>query len=143
MNKDFITVTPDSGAGNNTITVAAGQNASTSSRSSSINVSGGGMTHTIKVTQAEGGTVVTIKGGLEIIGSSTVIRAISSQNVDIDVTVKFKFTPTAGEGMTVSVKIEKGKNMGAQQIASNPRPGTATILEVSPNKSSTQIYTYK
>lgn len=144
MKKDFITVTPDSGAGNNTITVAAGQNASTSSRSSSINVSGGGMTRTIKVTQAEGGTVVTIEGRLEIVGGhATVIRVLSSQNVDIDVTVKINFTPNVGEEMTNSIKIEKGKNMGVQQIASNPIPGTVTILEVSPNKSSTQIYTYK
>jgi hypothetical protein len=142
MQKDFIAVTPDSGSGNRTVTVTSSQNPATSSRSSSIKVSGGGMTRTIKVTQAQGGTVVTIKGGLEIIGSATVIRVISSQNVDIDVTVKVKFTPNAGEGMAVSIKIEKGKNMGVQQIASNPIPGTATILEVSPNKSSTQIYSY-
>lgn len=142
MQKDFIAVTPDSGSGNKDITVQASQNSSTSQRNSTITITGGGMTREIKVTQAEGGTVVTIKGGLEIIGSATVIRVISSQNVDIDVTVKVKFTPNAGEGMTVSIKIEKGKNMGVQQIASNPRPGTATILEVSPNKSSTQIYSY-
>ena len=60
MQKDFIAVTPDSGTGNNTITVAAEQNTSTSLRNSSISISGRGITRTIKVTQAQGGTTVKI-----------------------------------------------------------------------------------
>ena len=38
MQKDFITVTPDSGNGNGTVTVAASQNPTTSQRSSFIEV---------------------------------------------------------------------------------------------------------
>lgn len=40
MQKDFITVTPDSGSGNRTVTVAAEENTG-NSRSSSIAISGG------------------------------------------------------------------------------------------------------
>lgn len=52
MQKDFITVTPDSGSGNRTVTVAAEENTG-NSRSSSIAISGGGMTRTITVNQKE------------------------------------------------------------------------------------------
>ena len=51
MQKDFITVTPDSGNGNGTVTVAASQNPTTSQRSSFIEVSGGGITRRISVNQ--------------------------------------------------------------------------------------------
>lgn len=40
MQKDFITVTPDSGAGNKTVTVSASKNAS-SARSTSLSINGG------------------------------------------------------------------------------------------------------
>lgn len=62
MQKDFITVTPDSGNGNGTVTVAASQNPTTSQRSSFIEVSGGGITRRISVNQESGGTVISIKG---------------------------------------------------------------------------------
>lgn len=52
MQKDFITVTPDSGNGTATVTVAAAQNTG-NARNSSIVISGGGMTRTIKVNQQE------------------------------------------------------------------------------------------
>ena len=51
MQKDFITVTPDSGNGNGTVTVAASQNPTTSQRSSFIEVSGGGITRRISGNQ--------------------------------------------------------------------------------------------
>lgn len=52
MKKDFITVTPDSGNGTATVTVAADQNTG-NARNSSISISGGGMTRTVKVNQQE------------------------------------------------------------------------------------------
>lgn len=52
MQKDFITITPDSGSGNKDITVQASQNDDTSQRSSTITITGGGMTRGIKVTQS-------------------------------------------------------------------------------------------
>lgn len=59
MQKDFITVTPDSGNGTATVTVAAAQNTG-NARNSSIVISGGGMTRTIKVSQVKGRTPVSI-----------------------------------------------------------------------------------
>lgn len=54
MNKDFLTITPDSGGrGTADVTVQASQNQG-SSRTSTITISGGGMTRTIKVSQAAG-----------------------------------------------------------------------------------------
>lgn len=50
MKKDFLTITPDSG-GTTDVTVQASQNQG-SSRTSTITISGGGMTRTIKVSQA-------------------------------------------------------------------------------------------
>lgn len=51
MQKSFITATPDSGSGNGTVTCAASQNNTENSRSTSINVLGGGMTRTILISQ--------------------------------------------------------------------------------------------
>lgn len=53
MNKDFLTITPDSGGGTADVTVQASQNQG-SSRTSTITISGGGMTRTIEVSQAAG-----------------------------------------------------------------------------------------
>lgn len=52
MKKGFITVTPDSGTGNATITVSAEKNTG-NARSSSITISGGGITRTITINQAQ------------------------------------------------------------------------------------------
>ena len=73
MQKDFITVTPDSGNGNGTVTVAASQNPTTSQRSSFIEVSGGGITRRISVNQESGGTVISIKGASAIQGRPTLV----------------------------------------------------------------------
>ena len=59
MQKDFITVTPDSGNDTATVTVAAAQNTG-DARNFSIVISGGGMTRTIKVSQVKGKTPVSI-----------------------------------------------------------------------------------
>lgn len=53
MQKDFITVTPDSGTGNGTVTVAASENQSENSRTSKITIAGGGISRTISINQAE------------------------------------------------------------------------------------------
>ena len=55
MQKDFITVTPDSGgSGSTTVTVAASANQTESTRSTSLSVAGGGMTRTVGASQAAG-----------------------------------------------------------------------------------------
>lgn len=53
MKKDFIVVTPDSGTGNATITIAAEQNTG-DARTSKLTISGGGMNRTINVSQVAG-----------------------------------------------------------------------------------------
>lgn len=63
MQKDFITVTPDSGNGNGTVTVAASQNPTTSQRSSFIEVSGGGITRRISCQPRIGRDGYLYKGG--------------------------------------------------------------------------------
>lgn len=53
MQKDFITVTPDSGeSGSTTVTVTASANQTESTRSTSLSVAGGGMTRTVGASQA-------------------------------------------------------------------------------------------
>lgn len=50
MQKDFITATPDSGSGDGNVTVQASQNTG-GERSSSITITGGGITRTIAISQ--------------------------------------------------------------------------------------------
>ena len=50
MKKDFITVTPDSGRGDKTVTAVASENTGRK-RSTSIKISGGGMSRTISISQ--------------------------------------------------------------------------------------------
>ena len=51
MEKDFITVTPDSGTGNATVTVVASENSGQNERSTSISISGGTMKRTLSINQ--------------------------------------------------------------------------------------------
>lgn len=52
MEKDFITVSPDSGGGNATLNVTAAANSQASSRSTSITISGGGVSKKISISQS-------------------------------------------------------------------------------------------
>ena len=130
MQKDFITVTPDSGNGNGTgtVTVAASQNPTTSQRSSFIEV-----------------TVISIKGASAIQGRPTLVRANASDNVntDVNVSLHWVYSPSSQSGDVV-VTISSGENMSnIAQISANPLPNTVvTVTGVSPAKSSTQIYSY-
>jgi hypothetical protein len=53
MKKDFLTITPDSGGGSQEVTVKASANVG-NARSTTITISGGGITRTIDVSQARG-----------------------------------------------------------------------------------------
>ena len=59
MKKDFITVTPDSGKGGATVTVAATKNTG-NKRNTTITISTSGMKRTVKVSQASGLSTLTI-----------------------------------------------------------------------------------
>lgn len=51
MNKDFISVTPDSGGGNGSLSVTAQANTTPNTRNTSVVISGSGITKTISVSQ--------------------------------------------------------------------------------------------
>lgn len=61
MNKDFITATPDIGDGNGTINVTASKNTS-SERSTSLTISGAGVTKTVNINQKKGISIAVIVG---------------------------------------------------------------------------------
>ena len=58
MQKDFLTITPDSGTGSQAVTVKASPNTG-NARSTTINISGGGITRTINVSQTAARRTVT------------------------------------------------------------------------------------
>lgn len=64
MQKDFLTITPDSGEGSQEVTVQAGAN-SGNARTSTITISGGGMTRTIEVSQAQGRFTASKTGSIQ------------------------------------------------------------------------------
>ena len=59
MQKDFITATPDTGGGNGTINVTASKNTS-SERSTSLTISGMGVTKTVNINQKKGISIAVI-----------------------------------------------------------------------------------
>lgn len=61
MQKDFITVAPDTGDGNGTINVTASKNTS-SERSTSLTISGEGVTKTVNINQKKGIPIAVIVG---------------------------------------------------------------------------------
>lgn len=61
MQKDFITATPDTGGGNGTINVTASKNIS-SQRSTSLAISGAGVTKTVNINQKKGISIAVIVG---------------------------------------------------------------------------------
>lgn len=72
MQKDFITAIPDSGSGGGNVTVRASQNTG-GERSSSITISGGGITRTIPISQeAAPLNIIVVGNGGNIIKTSIV-----------------------------------------------------------------------
>ena len=61
MQKDFILATPDTGGGNGTINVTASKNTS-SERSTSLTISGAGVTKTVNINQKKGISIAVIAG---------------------------------------------------------------------------------
>lgn len=61
MQKDFITATPDTGGGNGVINVTASKNTS-SERSTSLIISGAGVTKTVNINQKKGIPIAVIVG---------------------------------------------------------------------------------
>lgn len=144
MQKDFITVTPDSGAGDKIVTVAAEPNRFTSERSSSINISaGGGMTRTVKVIQTLGGTIVGFESeAFSPNNQISIIRVRASEPVDTDVEILVHFVSTDRTiDQTFTLSMDVGEDVATYTI-SGRHSGPTYITSISPEKSPTQIYSY-
>lgn len=86
MQKDFLTITPDSGGGSQAVTVKASPNTG-NARSTTITISGGGITRTIDVIQAQGRFTASKTGSIQFynntgdyITSRLYLRLIDSNN---------------------------------------------------------------
>lgn len=86
MQKDFLTITPDSGRGSQAVTVKASPNTG-NARSTTITISGGGITRTIDVIQAQGRFTASKTGSIQFynntgayIISRLYLRLIDSNN---------------------------------------------------------------
>jgi hypothetical protein len=86
MQKDFLTITPDSGRGSQAVTVKSSPNTG-NARSTTITISGGGITRTIDVIQAQGRFTASKTGSIQFynntgdyITSRLYLRLISSNN---------------------------------------------------------------
>lgn len=86
MQKDFLTITPDFGRGSQAVTVKASPNTG-NARSTTITISGGGITRTIDVIQAQGRFTASKTGSIQFyndtgdyITSRLYLRLIDSNN---------------------------------------------------------------
>ena len=86
MQKDFLTITPDNGRGSQAVTVKASPNTG-NARSTTITISGGGITRTIDVIQAQGRFTASKTGSIQFynntgdyITSRLYLRLIDSNN---------------------------------------------------------------
>lgn len=86
MQKDFLTITPDSGGESQEVTVQAGANYG-NARSTTITISGEGITRTIDVIQAQGRFTASVTGSIQFynntgssITSRLYLRLINSNN---------------------------------------------------------------
>lgn len=131
MKKDFITVTPDSGGGNGKINVTAEKNTGASNRSSTITISGGGITKTITISQKEG-------TGDYYLNSITSTPTGSTYNVSVpgyvnsgdEVIVDFG-TVRAGTTLRANIDFQQenwigysfGNSIIQENVSLAPRPG--------------------
>lgn len=86
MQKDFLTITPDSGGGSQEVTVQAGANYG-DARSTTITISGGGIARTIDVSQAQGRFTASKTGSIQFnnllherVTSRLYLRLINANN---------------------------------------------------------------
>lgn len=146
MQKDFITVTPDSGgSGSTTVTVAAPANQTESTRSTSLSVAGGGMTRTVGASQAAG--VVTWKYYFSITPTSLSFVA-GGETKSVTVTSYRKkvingVETSTQENVPWTVTGSSGFHTLTNRIAADPntsngiRTGTATYKQNDSNKTVT------
>ena len=137
--KDFITVTPDSGDGNETITVQADANAS-SERTSVVTISGGGLTRTVNIFQ-EGLSLTPVTFTLTTIPLSQgcAVKVVASQVVDTNIQITVQIPGyNGGQGTMNSGTSE----VNIRVMFQTGITASANITAISPSQSSTQIYQY-
>lgn len=146
MQKDFITVTPDSGgSGSTTVTVAASANQTESTRSTSLSVAGGGMTRTVGASQAAG--VVTWNYYFSVTPTSLSFVA-GGETKSVTVTSYRKkvingVETSTQENVPWTVTGSSGFNVADTRVVSEPNPnnnsrtGTATYKQDGTNKTVT------
>lgn len=133
MQKDFITVTPDSGgSGSTTVTVAASANQTESTRSTSLSVAGGGMTRTVGASQAAG--VVTWNYYFSVTPTSLSFVA-GGETKSVTVTSYRKkvingVETSTQENVPWTVTGSSGFNVADTRVVSEPNPNNNTELEL-------------
>jgi hypothetical protein len=122
---EWITVTPELGSNDGTISVAAVANTTTSERTGTVTVSGGGITHIIAVTQAADAATLTV---------STATLDFTAFGEPQSVTVTSNVSWTTGKDVEwITVTPESGSNDGAISVAAaantttSERTGTVTV----------------
>lgn len=87
MNKNFITVTPDTGSGNGSLSVSCAANTG-ASRNETINISGGGVSKSISITQKEAsiaGKTVIVQVGRSVFRGQVSSDAVNGTNREISI----------------------------------------------------------
>lgn len=126
MQKDFLTITPDSGeGGSQAVTVKASPNTG-NARSTTITISGGGITRTIDVIQAQGRFTASKTGSIQFynntgdyITSRLYLRLIDSNNENRYISLCERFTQlNSGEQETEQIS-GKVQWEGSQTFTTN------------------------
>lgn len=145
MQKDFITVTPDSGgSGSTTVTVAASANQTESTRSTSLSVAGSGMTRTVGASQAAGVVTwnyyfsVTPTSLSFVAGGETKSVTVTSYRKKVINGVETSTQENVSWSATISgtgfSKNTDGSSITAAANQSNRRSGTATYTQTGSGK---------
>lgn len=80
MKKDFITATPDSGTGGKTVTTTAAANTAFQDKQTTLNVSGGGITRSVKATESGVPFLFDLGISVTAAGASSLVMIAHGQN---------------------------------------------------------------
>jgi predicted Kef-type K+ transport protein len=126
---EWITITPSSGSNDGVISVAAAANTTIDERTGIVTVTGGGITHTIAVTQAADGTTPPSSPTLTVSAAYVGIAA-EGGSLDIMIQSNISWTAVSSEDW-VSVSPASGTNDGGISITvaenSTEEARTATV----------------
>lgn len=139
MDKNFITVTPDTGSGNGSLSVSCAANTG-ASRNETINISGGGVTKTVNVTQEAAsisGKTVDVQVGRSVFRGQVSSDAVEGTNrvISINLNTVMNVYPQSGYLGKVGI-------MGIDGVATTPdvlptltrchRSTSSTMIDLTP-----------